>query len=30
MTGFREGEVQHATWPDIDFGNHVVRVKGKT
>jgi integrase/recombinase XerD len=27
MTGFREGEVMHVTWPDIDFGNHVVRVK---
>jgi integrase len=23
MTGFREGEVMHATWPDIDFANHV-------
>lgn len=29
MTGFREGEVKHVTWPDIDFGNHVVRVKAK-
>ena len=29
MTGFREGEVMHVTWPDIDFGNHVVRVKAK-
>jgi integrase len=29
MTGFREGEVMHATWPDIDFDNHVVRVKAK-
>ena len=29
MTGFREGEVMHATWPDIDFANHVVRVKAK-
>lgn len=29
MTGFREGEVKHVTWPDIDFGNHVVRVTAK-
>jgi integrase len=29
MTGFREGEVMHVAWPDIDFGNHVVRVKAK-
>jgi integrase/recombinase XerD len=29
MTGFREGEVMHVTWPDIDLGNHVVRVKAK-
>jgi len=29
MSGFREGEVKHVTWPDIDFGNHVVRVKAK-
>jgi hypothetical protein len=29
MTGFREQEVQHATWPDVDFVHHVVRVKAK-
>jgi hypothetical protein len=29
MTGFREGEVMHVTRPDIDFGNHMVRVKAK-
>jgi integrase len=29
MTGFREGEVMHTMWPDIDFDNHVVRVKAK-
>jgi integrase len=29
MTGFREGEVMHVIWPDIDLGNHVVRVKAK-
>ena len=29
MTGFSEGEVMHVTWPDIDFWNHVVRVKAK-
>ena len=29
MTGFREQEVQHVTWPDVDFVHHVVRVKAK-
>ena len=29
MTGFREAEVQHVTWKDIDFKQWVVRVTAK-
>jgi len=29
LTGFRESEVKHVTWEDIDFREQVVRVKAK-
>jgi len=29
LTGFRESEVKHLTWADIDFREQVVRVKAK-
>ena len=29
LTGFRESEVKHVTWDDIDFREQVVRVKAK-
>lgn len=28
-SGFRDGEVRHAEWPDLDFNHGVVRVKHK-